>query len=103
MNIIWKIASLERSLPDGTVLNAHWTAYATDAGFGSSAYGSVSFSRDPEAPGFIPYDELTEPTVIGWVKGALGAEQVAAVEARMAADIEAQRAPKTAAGVPWGA
>jgi hypothetical protein len=49
----------------------------------------------------IPYADLTEETVVGWVKASLGAEGVAAVDAVLAANIASQKAPKVASGLPW--
>ena len=48
-----------------------------------------------------PYEQLTEAQVIGWVKEAIGAETVAALEANVAAQIAAAKAPVVTAGVPW--
>jgi hypothetical protein len=51
----------------------------------------------------IPYADLTEDTVIGWIKEALGGdEKVSEIEAALQAQIDEQRAPSKAAGVPWG-
>lgn len=93
----WKVVSLDRNTADGFVTTAHWRCEAVDGEFSGSVYGSVGFSGDLS----IPYADLTEAVVVGWVKEALGEETVAAHEAAVAAQIEAAKAPKTAAGVPW--
>ena len=96
----WAIANLERETADGFVFTAHYTVAANDGTYSSSAYGSIGFER-PE--NLIPYADLTEETVIGWVKEALGGdEKVAEIEAALQAQIDEQRAPSKAAGVPWG-
>lgn len=98
----WTISSLDRSLPDGMVLTAHWRVSATDGDASGTVYGTQSFAaKDPSDPTFIPYDSLTEAQVIGWVKDEMGAEQVAAHEANVQAQIDAQKNPVSAAGVPW--
>ena len=96
----WGIANLERETKDGYVYVAHWTVTASDGTYSSSAYGSVGFER----PGkLIPYADLTQDTVISWVKEALGgAEKIAELETALQAQIDQQRAPTKAAGVPWG-
>ena len=38
--------------------------------------GSVELSVDLESETFIPFDELTEETVVEWVKNALGSERI---------------------------
>jgi hypothetical protein len=93
----WRINSLDRNTADGFVTTAHWICSGVDGEFSGSVYGSVGFSGDLN----IPYADLTEAVVVGWVKTALGEETVAAHEAAVAAQIEAAKAPKTAAGVPW--
>jgi len=50
----------------------------------------------------IPYADLTEEVVIGWVKEALGGdEKVAEIEAALQEQLDQQHAPTKAAGVPW--
>lgn len=49
----------------------------------------------------IPFDDLTEDMVVGWVKEKLGAEKVAEVEAALQAQIDEQHAPSKASGTPW--
>ena len=96
----WAIANLERETADGFVFTAHYTISANDGTYSSSAYGSVGFQRPDN---LIPYADLTEDTVIGWVKEALGSdEKVSEIEAALQAQIDEQRAPSKAAGVPWG-
>jgi len=98
----WTISSLDRSLPDGVVLTAHWRVSDTQDGFTGSVYGTISFpAKDPADPDFIPYDDLTEAQVVGWVKEAMGADTVAAHEANVQAQIDKQKHPTNAVGVPW--
>jgi hypothetical protein len=95
----WAIANLERETADGFVFTAHYTVAANDGTYSSSAYGSIGFQRPDN---LIPFADLTEETVIGWVKEALGgAEKVAEIEAALQGQIDEQRSPSKAAGVPW--
>jgi hypothetical protein len=94
----WYIPTLERELSDGFVYTAHWRCTATDGEFSASSYGTQGFSQDPEAEGFVPYDELTEADVLAWV-WAEGFKD--ATEDALQANIDAQKNPTTAAGVPW--
>ncbi len=95
----WGINTLERETDDGFVFTAHYTINASDDTYSSGAYGSVGFER-PE--NLIPYNQLQEDTVIGWVKEALGGdEKVGEIEAALQAQIDEQRNPTKAAGVPW--
>jgi hypothetical protein len=94
----WTISTLERELSDGGVVVAHWRATAVDGDFSASSYGTVGFTPDPSASGFIAYDSLTEADVIGWVQAEVDQD---AIEASLAAQIEADKNPTQAAGVPW--
>jgi hypothetical protein len=94
----WTISTLERELSDGGVVVAHWRATAVDGDFSASSYGTVGFTPDPSASGFIAYDSLTEADVIGWVQAEVDKD---AIEASLAAQIEADKNPTQAAGVPW--
>jgi len=94
----WKIANLERETADGFVMIVHYTVTAEDGTYNSGAYGSLGFERPNK---LIPYADLTENMVIGWVKDAFGAEKVAEIEAALQSQLDEQRHPSKAAGVPW--
>jgi hypothetical protein len=94
----WAIANLERKTADGFVFTAHYTVEAKDDTYSAGAYGSIGFER-PE--NLIPFADLTEDTVVGWVKEALGDEKVANVESALQGQLDEQRNPTKAAGVPW--
>jgi len=97
----WTISTLERELSDGGVIVAHWRCTASDGDYSASSYGTCGFTPDASAPNFVAYDSLTEATVLGWV-WADGVDKDATEEA-LAAKIEADKNPVTAAGVPWDA
>ena len=95
----WAIANLERETADGYVFCAHYTVNANDGTYSSGAYGSIGFQRPND---LIPYNQLKESTVIGWVKEALGGEEkVESIQTALQAQIDEQRAPSKATGVPW--
>lgn len=95
----WRIANLEHLLADGFVFTAHYVILAEDDAYSSSAYGSVGFEKPDN---LIPYADLTEELVIGWVQEALGGdEKVAEIEAALQQRIDEQRTPTQSGGVPW--
>lgn len=102
MTIQFKIANLDRDTADGFVTVAHWTASQVDGDFSASIYNTQSFTKE-DGVNLIPYADLTETIVIGWVKAALGEEAVAAIEAALASQIAEQQAPSKATGTPWSA
>ena len=95
----WAIANLERETSDGYVFTAHYTVNANDGTYSAGAYGSVGFER-PDV--LIPFDDLTEELVIGWVKETIGGdEKVTEIETALQSQLDEKRSPTKAAGKPW--
>jgi hypothetical protein len=98
----WSIANTERYLDTGGVFVVHWrvTAEETvgDDTFTASSYGTVGFTPDADADGFVAYNDLTESAVMVWVHESVDQD---ATEAALTANIEAQKNPVSADGMPW--
>ena len=94
----WTIANLERNVADGGVTVAHWRVTEVDGDYTASSYGTCGFTPDPDADDFVAYDSLTEATVLGWVQAEV---DQSATEAALTANIEAQKNPVSADGMPW--
>jgi hypothetical protein len=94
----WHIANLERETADGFVYTAHYTIDAKDDVYSAGAYGSIGFERPEE---LVPFSELTEEQVIDWVKEALGSDKVLEIGQALLNQLEEQRNPTKAAGLPW--
>ena len=94
----WTIAQLERNTADGGVTVAHWRVSEVDGDYSASSYGTVGFTPDESADGFIAYGVLVEDTVLRWVWEQLDKD---AIEESLTANIELQKNPTTADGVPW--
>jgi len=92
----YTVAQLERNTADDFVVTVHYRVNAVDGDYTASTYGTVGYTQEAES--FIPYADLTEATVIGWVKESLGEETV---QESLASQIEAQKTPATVAGTPW--
>jgi len=94
----WGVANLERETADGYVFTVHYTINAKDDTYSAGAYGSIGLERGDS---LIPFADLTEEVVIGWVQDALTAEKVGEIEAALQAQLDEQRAPSKASGIPW--
>ena len=92
----WTIAQMERNTSDDFVVTVHYRVSAVDGDYTASSYGTVGYTQEAES--FIPYADLTEATVVGWVKESLGEDTV---QEALASQIEAQKAPATVTGMPW--
>lgn len=93
----FSIANLERNT-DGGVVIAHWRVNKAQGENVVNAYGTVNFTPDSTAEGYVAYESLTEETVIGWVQGALDTE---ALEAALDANLAEQASPTILTGTPW--
>ena len=99
MATVWTISTLERELSDGGVIVAHWRATDVDGDYSASSYGTCGFTYDASSPDFTPYDQLTQDQVLGWCWND-GVDKDA-IEASLAAKIEADKNPTQGSGVPW--
>ena len=97
MTIEWKIEQMDRQTSNGLVTTVHWRANAAEDSYSATCYGSVGLTAGQS---LIPFADLTKEVVIGWVKDKLGEEQVTAIEDSLAAQIEAQKEPVSASGLP---
>ena len=96
MTTTWTIAQLDRQTSNGFVTTAHWTASAVDGDYSASTYSTSSWADGTPT---TPYANLTQATVLGWI-WANGVDKEE-VEASLQAQIDAQKNPVTATGVPW--
>ena len=105
MAVTWTISTLEHEISDGAVIVAHWRASDSevvgDVTYSGSSYGTCGFAPDSSSPSYVPYADITKEMAIGWTKDSLGEEQVASIEASIAAQIDAEKNPTQEAGVPW--
>jgi hypothetical protein len=87
--------------PDpGFVVNVLWTVTGVDGSNTASIGGNSQFTMQEGT--FIPYDQLTEATVIGWIP----AEQIASAQACVQGQIDSMITPPVSpqnTPLPWTA
>jgi hypothetical protein len=93
---VWAIPQTDYLTADGFITTAHWTCTATDGAYSASAYSTCSFAA---ATPSIPYASVTEQDVLNWI-WANGVDKTA-TEASLQSQIDLQKNPVQAAGVPW--
>jgi len=97
MNIYtWQVVQMDRKTVDGFVNTVHYSVSATDGEYTASTYGTVGYTQGEGS--YVPYAQLTETEVVGWVQESLGKDTV---EASLTAQIEAQKNPVQETGLPW--
>lgn len=88
-------------LVQNVVTTVHWVYTARDGNYTATMYSTVGLPG-PGQP-FTAYEDLTPAIVQGWTEAALGADQVAEMQASLANNIEAQKQPKGGSmPPPWG-
>lgn len=117
----WNINNMTHNDADGGVVLVYWSCTAQNQigtnELGSPVYGSESaveagklrLEPNPLSPDFVPYDQLTEETVLGWVYNSLIEGEETAEEAKIRIEenhmgkVEAQIAKKNSqsSGMPW--
>ena len=95
----WEINTLERELADGYVKTVIYRVKGIDVKEEKAReVGSVDLEK-PKT--LIPYKDLTEAQVIGWVKTKLGTDEVTAIEKSLEDKIALINTPVTEKGKPW--
>ena len=101
----WQINTLERELADGYVRKAIYRVVGEDGTYKFTATGNVDL---PKPDTLVPYADLTESTVLGWVKARIGAlnaagngPTVAEIEAAVENGVNEQKTPTAGVGTPW--
>jgi hypothetical protein len=107
MAITWSIVQLDYALSlDGqtdVVNNSHWQCIdSDDQGNQARVYGSVAIPTD-DLSNFTPYADITEEEALKWTKDALGAEEVASIEANVTSQLNIIENPTEGSGTPWSA
>ena len=97
----WQINTLQRELADGYVNKVIYRVNGEDGAYKFRATGEVDL---PKPSTLVPYKDLTETQVIGWVKAKLdegNAGTVARIEAAVEDGVNIQKTPTHGVGKPW--
>ena len=106
INYIWTITDLltvdTDDKPDYVVF-ANYKIQAQEDEFNAETESLIQFKID-EGSSFIPYNELTNDLVLGWIKSTLGEQEIQAIEKSLADQINFQKNPPVTPQVkplPW--
>lgn len=81
------------------VVVCHYRYNGTYENIVKEVYGTCSFEVDPEKPNYIPYADLTEDDIIGWLEASL---DVDALQNNIATQIEdVLNPPIVVLPLPW--
>ena len=102
----WNVTALYTQTIEGEqnyVVIANYEVVGTDGTFSASLANIARFSTASVSP-FIPYDQLTNDIVIGWIQSELGTDGVANLEACIQGQIDSQINPPVTpqnTPLPW--
>ena len=103
--LTWTISQLDcvPQTPEGSnfVVTAHWQCNGVDGTYNGQVYSTCSFTVEQE-PNFIPYDQLTQDTVLGWC-WANGVDKTATEAAVLTQINNQENPPITTPPLPWAA
>ena len=74
------------------IYNVHWRVTKEDGDYSASTYGTQSLNTE-DIQDFKPFDEVTSEMVEGWVKDAMGENEVSRIEDGLDYQIEDQKNP----------
>ena len=98
---VWSVTDCLRETADGYIKTAAFRIVGTDGTYSHTMSGKVDLER-PET--LIPYSEVTSDQAVDWIKEAITAEDpeiINKIEAAIETNINEQRQPTQATGVPW--
>ena len=98
----WRITDLTRDLSDGFVSKVYYVVEITYEQDGTSRAHTNSYEIILERPEtLVPYTDLTNDTVAGWIKALVGAETVTSIEESLISTVTEIITPTTGNGLPW--
>ncbi len=107
MAVNWQIFDTKYQADNKLIIKVVYGCTAQLENFIDRTIGELDFTGDPESPDFVPYENLTEEIILGWVKTTLGTEQVTAIETSLQNSVDTQKVAKDAetvkSGLPWRA
>lgn len=102
MNHTWKIYDLKRTIADGVVTKVTYACESNYSGSGTRKIGELTVVGSVDDADFVPYEDLTEAIVLGWVTDSVDTASVETDNsASVAASIVARAAITESNGTPW--
>lgn len=102
MNHTWKIYDLKRTITDGVITEITYACESQLSGSSTRKIGNLTVVGSADDADFIPYEDLTQDDVLGWVDSNVD-KTVFETEnsASIASSIVARAAITESNGTPW--
>jgi hypothetical protein len=102
----WQVTNLftiDATLPN-YVVSAYYNVIGVNGDVTQSISNVAQFEIQTEQPNYVPYDQLTNDIVVGWIQAELGVDGIASIEACINGMIETIQNPPitpTNQPLPW--
>jgi hypothetical protein len=102
MEHTWKIYDLERTISNGVIFKVLYGCNSEKDGIARRKTGELELSGSDSDEGFIPYDNLKESDVLGWLASAIDQPAIEAENAALIQEHIAElNSTDEANGTPW--
>ena len=98
MDYYWNIGNLTRHSSDGLVYNVEYTYETWASGSAVSKGGIVIVTRSSTENDFVPFEDLTQDIVLGWITGSF---DIPAMQTELSASLNELLTSQSIAGTPW--
>jgi len=84
------------------VVQTYWTKTGTDENGNTGTFsGATPFTPTPDQPDFVPFDQLTQAIVLGWIQPLVTGSYEEHVDGVIAQQIADKVNPVTEPPLPW--
>ena len=101
----WAVTAVKTKTEAGrtnAIVQTYWEKIGTDDNGNTGKFaGATPFTVDPDAENFIPFEQLTEKTVLSWIKAVVIGDYEHHVNAVIQKQIDEIANPVTDATLPW--
>lgn len=105
MTTTWNIVDVKRKPDTGLVFEVIYIMNFNHLEKEDRHVGMVQLEGDPTSDSFISFDQLTEETVLQWVKTNIGEEEITRItsktKTRIEERVQRENNPEFLQGLPW--
>lgn len=102
----WKVTGIKTQTVNDTpnvIVQTYWKKIGTENGYTGEFSGATPFTANsmPEGTTFVPFEELTEEIVLGWIKAVVVDNYEVHVNEQIAKQMAIASNPIVEVGLPW--
>ena len=102
MEHVWHINYLKRTKTNGVVIQIGYRLESNYNSFEVTKIGDFTLTGSTTDEGFIPFENLTEETVLGWVSSNVNKTLIETQNSSSISELEIREETKTEIyGTPW--